>query len=273
MLLTLLSLAWGADCPQPAASTDLTASIAEAEATIARLDIAAFKEATDRLDALLPCLEDPVTRNVAASVHRFKGIRAFADRDLEAATVMFRAGRVLEPGFAFPDDLIPPGNPIRTAYEQVDYGEPKFETLPTPDGGGYVQLDGRSTNQRPLTWATLFQRFDGSGALADTAYLLPDTPSPAYPVQVGEVPVVVPYDDPVIVDKKPVALLGATIGGAVATGLLYGGSGLARARFDNRNTPDDQLDGAADATNALFIASAITGTATLGLGVGVALRW
>lgn len=273
MLLTLLALAWGADCPQSAASTDLSATVAEAEATIAQLDIVAFKAATDRIDALLPCLEDPVTRNVAASVHRFKGIRAFADRDLANAEVMFRAGRALEPGYVFPDDLIPPGNPIRTAYEEVAYGEPRFETLPTPDAGGYIQLDGRTTNQRPLTWATLYQRFDGSGALADTEYLLPSAPVPTYPVQIGEVPVAIPYDDPVFVDKKPVALLGATVGAAVVTGLLYGSAGLARAKFDNLNTPDEQLDGAADAANALSIASAITGTATLGLGVGVALRW
>ena len=68
-LLLLLSMAWGQDCP-PASSTDLSASIDEAEATIARLDVPAFKAATDELSALIPCLDDPVTRQVAAEVHR-----------------------------------------------------------------------------------------------------------------------------------------------------------------------------------------------------------
>lgn len=274
MLVVLLATAgFAADCAEPASSTDLTSSIADAQATIARLDIDAFKAATDKLDALLPCLDDPVTRNVAAEVHRFKGIRAFADRDADAATVMFRAGRVLEPGYVMPDDLIPQGNPIRTAYEEVAYGDPEFDLLPTPAGGGYVQLDGRTTNQRPRTWATLYQRFDGQGALVETAYLMPSTPVPEYPIQVGEVVVAIPYEDEVFEDKKPVALLGAAVAAGLTTGILYGMAGLEHGRFNNPNTPDELLNPAADRANALVIASAITGTATLGLGVGVALRW
>lgn len=271
--LLLAPAAAAQDCSQPASSTDLTRTINDAEATIAALDIAAFKEATDRLDALLPCLDDPVTRNVAAEVHRFLGIRAFADRRLEDAEQMFRAARALEPAYQFPDDLIPPGNPIRTAFEQVEYGEPRFEVTPTPVKGGYLQLDGRTTNQRPLTWATLYQRFDGQGALQDTAYLLPAQPLPAYEVQVGEVPVEIPYDDPVIERKRPVALLGATVAAGVATGVLYGIAGANKAKFSNPATPYEQIDGAADRANAFSLASAVTGTATLGLGVGVALTW
>lgn len=273
LLILLASAGFAADCAEPASSTDLTSSIADAQATIAKLDIEAFKAATDRLDALLPCLDDPVTRNVAAEVHRFKGIRAFADRDLDTATVMFRAGRALEPGYVMPDDLIPPGNPIRQAYEDVDYGEPDYDLLPTPASGGYVQLDGRTTNQRPRTWATLYQRFDGKGALVETAYLVPDAPVPQYPVQVGEVTVEIPYDDPVFEDTKPVALLGAAVAAGLTTGILYGMAGLEHAKFDNPSTPTELLEPAADRANALTIASAITGTATVGLGVGVALRW
>ncbi len=274
MLLTLLaSLGWTAECAEPASSTDLTRAIADAEATIARLDIEAFKEATDRLDALLPCLDDPVTRNVAAQVHRFKGIRAFADRRLDDAEVMFRAGRALEPTYVFPDDLIPPGNPIRTAYEQVEFGTPAYDPLPPPEGGGYIQLDGRTTTQRPRNWATLYQRFEGDGALVETAYLMPDDPVPAYPVQEGEVVVEIPYEDPVFVDKKPVALLGAAVGTAVLTGVLYTAAGVNYARFNNPATPDELLDPAANRANAFTIASAVSATATVGLGVGVALRW
>lgn len=261
------------DCAEPASSTDLTRAINDAEATIAQLDIEAFKAATDRLDALLPCLDDPVTRNVAAEVHRFLGIRAFADRRLDEAEQMFRAARALEPAYAFPDDLIPPGNPIRTAFEEVEYGEPRFETTPPPVNGGYLQLDGRTTNQRPLTWATLFQRYDGQGALQDTAYLLPADALPTYEIQVGEVPVEIPYDDPEIVTKRPVALLGATVAAGLATGVLYGIAGANKSTFANPATPYEQIDGAADRANAFTIASAVTGTATLGLGVGVALTW
>ena len=116
MIRVLLALwfpvaAWAQDCP-PASSTDLSRSIDEAGATIARLDIDAFKAATDELGQLIPCLDDPVTRNVAADVHRFMGIRAFADGKRDDADLIFRAARVLEPAYTMPDSLIPAGNPM-----------------------------------------------------------------------------------------------------------------------------------------------------------------
>ena len=59
----------------------------------------------------------------------------------------------------------------------------------------------------------------------------------------------------------------------VTTGILYAMAGANHARFNNPRTPDPLLDAAADRANALTIASAVTGTAALGLGVGVAVRW
>jgi hypothetical protein len=272
MIVLWFSLAWGSDCLIPAYSTDLTRAVADAEATFSSLDIDAFKAATDRLEVLLPCLVDPVPRNVAATVHRYLGIRAVGDRDMEVAELRFAAGRALEPGYSFPETLMPVGHPVRRLYDGLQLSDVTFATAPPP-GNGYVQFDGRSTNQRPLSWATILQRFDSTGKIVETAYLMPAEPLPQYPVRIGQEVVVVPYDDPVIEEPpRPTGLIVATGVAAVATGVLYTVAGLTHGKYMNPETPDGELAGLAGRANGLSVASAVTGTATLGLGVGLVLR-
>lgn len=271
MILWLISLALGSDCLIPAYSTDLTKAVSDAESTFRSLDIEAFKASTDRLEALLPCLADPVPRNVAAQVHRYLGIRSVGDRNRDAARYRLAAGRALEPSYVFPEGLMPTGHPVRTLYEGITIEDPRFSTAPPP-ADGYLQFDGRTTNQRPNNWATLVQRFDGTGKIVDTAYLMPQDPIPSYPVRVGEQAVIIPYEDPIVEEKGPsVPLMAATGAAALTTGVLYGLAGGAHGRFQDPETPDAQLDGLANRANALSIASAVGATATAGLGVGLVL--
>src|SRR5688572_7533525 len=102
-LLTLLAIGAhaGPDCAERTDTTDLTTAISDAEASFSDLDIDSFKEATDRLRAVLPCLDDPLTRHLSAEVHRFLGIRAFGDRDPDAE-LYFAAARAIEPDYQFP---------------------------------------------------------------------------------------------------------------------------------------------------------------------------
>ena len=272
MIVWMLSMALGSDCIIPAYSTDLTKAVADAEDTFRSLDIDSFKAATDRLDALLPCLADPVPRRVAAQVHRYLGIRSFGDRDPEAARLKLAAGRALEPTYTFPEGLMPAGHPVRALYDGITFDDARFSTAPAP-ADGYLQFDGRTTNQRPNHWATIVQRFDGTGKIVDTVYLMPADPLPRYPVRVGEQPLVIPYDEPLVEERgPPVALIAATGVAAATTGVLYGMAGAAHSRFMNPNTPDASLDGLASKANTLSIASAISATATAGLGAGVVLR-
>ena len=272
MIALLLSLAWAGDCLIPSYSTDLTRAVSDAEATFSSLDINAFKAATDQLVVLLPCLVDPVPRNVAAQVHRYLGIRAAGDRDMDSAKLRFASGRALEPSYTFPDSLMAAGHPIRKIYDGIDLVDVVFVTAPPP-ADGHLRFDGRSTNQRPMSWATLLQRYDGTGKIVQTSYLMPAEPLPQYPIRVGDVQPLIPYDDPITEEPPaPTGLIIATGAAAVTTGLLYTIAGLSHAKFKNPATPDADLDALAGRANGLSVASAITGTATLGLGVGVVLR-
>ena len=265
------NVALASTCPVATYSTDLSESIHDAKDTFADLDIVAFKAATDRLAQMIPCLEDPITGSVAADVHRFQGIRAFSDRDDPLAQMMFAAARKIEPSYVFPETLIPAGNPVRLAYEAADLGDGAFVVVPTP-AQGYLQFDGRTTQRRNISWPTLYQRVDGAGAIVETAYLLPEDELPTYRVRQGDCQLVLP-EDPDVETDPPKELLIATIASGAAAVALYGAAGVSKARFSNLNTADDKLEGLAGQANGLVIASGLAGAATLGLGVGVALRW
>lgn len=274
MLALLLSLtaaqAAPDSCPAGTTTTDLTTAISDAEATFADLDIEAFKEATDRLRELLPCLEDPLTRHLSAEVHRFLGLRAFGDRDPDAA-LYFAAARSIEPDHVFPVSLIPEGNPVRTSYRAYDLAQGRTVTVPEPAGGS-LQFDARTTQLRPAAWPTIFQRLDEQGAVVHTAYLMPSDPLPDYPVKQLRV---VAIDDPSLPVRPPAPpartpLLVGTLTAAAATGVLYGLAGVSKATFLDSSTPDAELDGLRKRTNALVLTSAVTGAAAVGLGVGLA---
>lgn len=278
LLLALAGPARAA-CDAPADTTAITSAISDAEATFADLDIAAFKEATDRIRAVIPCLQDPVTRRVAAEVHRFLGIRAFGDRD-PAAPTYFAAARSIEPDYVFPPELIPEGNPLHQVYRSIDLTTGRSVPVSEP-AGGYLQFDGRSGAERPAAWPTLFQRFDSSGAVVDTRYLHPGDPLPDYPVKRVRIVVVDPGPEPVepIVPVRPppsparTPLLVGALSAAAATGVMYGMAGVAKGTFNDPSTPDADLDALRRRANTLSVASAVTGTVGLGLGVGVALTW
>lgn len=263
-------------CPEGADTTDLTTAISDAEATFTDLDIAAFKEATDRLRGLLPCLGDPLTRHLSAEVHRFLGIRAFGDRDPDAK-LYFAAARAIEPDYTFPPSLIPEGNPVRTAYADYDLSQARVASAPEPASGS-LQFDARTTLERPAAWPTIYQRLDESGAVVETAYLMPADPVPTYPMKQVRIVAVAPQPEPIgpTDPPRPVApplrtpLLVGTVAAAASTGLLYGLAGVSHATFHDTSTPDADLDGLRTRTNTLVVTSAVTGALTVGLGIGFA---
>lgn len=261
MLLLWIGLARAAeaDCPAPVDTGDLERAVAEAEAAFASLEVEALKAATDRLHALLPCLVDPLTRQLAADVHRYLGVRAFGDRD-PAAPTYFAAARAIDPDRRFPPSLVPAGNPLLEAWTAIDPATRTVEHAPPP-AAGTLQFDARTTLERPTSWPTLFQRLDADGAVVETAYLLPADPLPAYPVAEPSPP-------------RPPRARGPLLAGAVAAGVttaaLYGLAGASHAAFEDPTTPRRDLGRLRDRTNGLVVASAVGALATVSLGIGYA---
>ncbi len=280
MIALLLHAALAAECPEPSEARDVREALDGAYRELEQLDIGAFKAATNHLDEVLPCLTEALPPPVIAEVHRTKGIRAFGERDAEGAGRMFAAARTIEPGYRFPYNLIPDGNPIREAYLSVDIGNAPSESLAKP-GVGDLRIDGYSTLKRPTAWPTLVQYLRADGTVDFTAYLTPDEPVPDYPLTVATptpkpvpdtpVPMPSPVPEPVPDTPTPtrakakVPLLVAAGLTAVGAGVAYGMAGAGHGQFNDPSTPDNQLDDLRGRTNTLVIVGGFGGAASVGL--------
>lgn len=273
MLTFLLASLAHAACDRPASTADLEAALLDARRSLERLDTTAFVTATDRIDAIVPCLAEPMSRHLAAEVHRTKGIRAVTERSPDAPRY-FAAARTIEPAYKFPSTLIPEGNPVRTAYAAFDLKSGGYDPVPPPREGA-LTLDAGTKLYRPTDWPTLAQYMGADGAIAWTSYLVPGAPMPAYPVGsvapapapllVEPAPLPVPQVAPRRSARLPLAL--TAIGAGVLTGALYGLAGFHQARFMDPATPDPDLDRLRSTANSLVVVSAFTGAATVGFGV------
>lgn len=268
-----------AACDVPSTVIDVIEAAEVSADAYGNADLMGFIETTSRLEALLPCLQEPVPRNVAASVHRMMGIRAFVDKKKDRAEAAFGAARAIEPRYRFPETMVPPGHPMMSSYGALALESLTTVEVPTP-AGGYLHLDGRPTTDRPVEHATLVQRFEGDGSVGATAYLWPSDAMieyrPGEPVApVGPVPAAPPAL-PTAVRRGPnlPMLIGAG-GSAVAATVLYGLGASSASAFRDPAAPYEDGTRLRARTNTLAIASGGAGVVALGLGVGavVAGRW
>lgn len=275
MIAVLVATARAAE-PCAATAAELTETIEEAQRALERLEPDAFVAATARLDTLVPCLAEPLSRHLAAEIHRTKGIRAVSERD-PGASRFFAAARALEPAYKLPSSLIPEGHPVRTEYAAFDLTTGGFEPLPPP-AEGTLTLDASPKLYRPTSWPTIAQYLGADGSVRFTAYLEPAAPVPEYPVASSSTPpptIGDPVPAPVPAPPPPppprsskVPLAVATGASAVLTGVLLGLAADASARFADLDTPDEDLLALRSRANSLVVASAFTGAAGLGFGVG-----
>jgi len=90
-----------------------------------------------------------------------------------------KAARVLDPSYAFPDDLLPPDHALRRAYESLDTAEGRTERPPQPRDESFA-FDGTRTPRRPIDRATLVQLVDPTGKVEETAWIAPSASLPPY---------------------------------------------------------------------------------------------
>jgi hypothetical protein len=286
VLLATLGLgargAWAA-CGQPSDTVELSSSLEAAQGNYAELDVAGFREAMDDARRVLPCLRDPITRHLAAEMHRFEGLLAFVDRQPARSTTAFAAARAIEPNYRFPESIVPSGNPVLEDYEALDPDAAAFEAVAEPVDGS-IQFDGRPSAQRATAYPTLVQLVDASGRVTTTTYLWPGDPLPAYEARPGPLPVPMPDrsgDGNVssvgtgsggssvinVVDRGPnVPLLAGAIGGLVASGLVYGSAALVHKRYDDPETSFEDLNRLRSTNNGLVLTSGAIAAVSVGVG-------
>ncbi len=150
-----------------------------AEDAYQNLDLDGFLSADEALRSDLVCLGEPMTKVVAARIHRVEGLRGHLDNDRRAASQSFAAARSLEPEFSFPEDMIPEGSPELDLYTAIDLSLGSMQKV-DPMIDGYVLFDGKVGAERPTDWATVVQVINEDGEINVTTYLRPGQPMPSY---------------------------------------------------------------------------------------------
>jgi hypothetical protein len=262
--LLLSSNAAALDCAERYTALQFEDQLGAAESALAGLNLAQFRANLKSADQMIPCLDERIPPPVAATYHRFYGIRAYGDRD-PIAEKAFSAARYLEPGYSFSRALIPEGNPVRKAFDEVAFDPRPDELLEAPQAGS-IYMDGSRSLRRPTAWPTLMQWIE-TDTVQFTAYLKPSDELPVYPLA---------SETRLSRGRDPsMPLVVAAAGSAVVAASLYGVAMLNQHRYKNLENPvpDEDLAGLRRTTNGLVIASGVTATAAVGAGLVVVATW
>ena len=268
-LLSISLFASAADCPQALSPDDLEDEVEEATLAWAAMDEDGFREAAARAEAVVPCLDEPVSPEQAANLHGLRALAAFLDGDTTTARTRLEAAHAADEGYAISTRLAPEGGPLWTlSVEASEADRDPGRPLSLLDGGT-VWVDGteggRRSDQRPAlvqvgadgraSWSALLEPGQAFEPPAPVLAELPDGGS-----------------DDVRIPRAPEApARGAEGGGATALWAAAGGSGAVaaglfgtsaylRTRYDQQ--PSRGLHGA---TNGTFLASTGMAAVTGGL--------
>lgn len=170
-----------AACTAPTSTGDVLAAMELAEAAYADADLAALQAAEQRALSTLPCVQETVSRTLVARFHRTMGLAAFVRAETERSERAFAAARRIEPGYSFPAEVVPPGNPVLDHYQALSIDRPLTTPLDPRPADGRLLLDGRAATTRSASWPVIAQVLDDRGSVQTTAWIWPDQDLPAYP--------------------------------------------------------------------------------------------
>jgi len=264
-------VAQAADCSQSASLDDFVAASAKAEEAFASMDIVTLSAVKGYAMDLLPCLDAKVTTREAATFHRMVALAAFTAGDEDLVLAEYHAARRLEPGYAIPEDVVPPGHRLRELYDQsVDADEGELHAM-MPPTGGHLVVDGIRGAPRPDGISVIVQVFDAEGTLAETVLLEGGEPTPSW---APELPAPLP-PPPVEPEPEPSASgsRGRTVTwiatgvAAAAAGGLYFAASEAHTEYYESGLVGDEREAIRKKNNTLFFSSVGAGVLAAGLGV------
>lgn len=185
----------------------------KAEAEYPKWEAGQFVDLSLQVQKAIPCLDEKISPDLAARVHRVMGLRArIVDTDIDKARMAFAASRTLDPKYQFPTDFIAAGDPEHGDFSAIPLALDITTHAPRPQEGS-LRFDGKQSLDRPVTFATIFQRLDGKGKIVESKYLWPGETLPAY---------FTPETGETVVADDPHKVLRYTLGG-VSAGLLGAG--------------------------------------------------
>jgi hypothetical protein len=263
-------------CEEVATIAEIKIKLRVGESAFASFDTDSLMQTALETEALVACLSEPMTPEVAASYHRLMALTAFVRGDDDDCKLELHASFRLEDSYVFPTQVAPEGHPLLLFYEEaktLSSGEP--ETLYPPNNGGYVSMDGQVAQEdavitRPSQTPVIVQAFSSEGQIIETVYVRVGEEVPRWGTLDLTLPLEVPIRNPSPVLKKtlPWYISG---GASLALGVVTYGIALdQQRRFLDTSEPDDAdsleiLEGYRSRAN-LFGGTAI-GLGVVGIGL------
>ncbi|MFT5587615.1 MAG: hypothetical protein ACI9VR_005228 [Cognaticolwellia sp.] len=175
-LLTLVNPALAVDCPAETDQTVVREHLAAAEQAFAERDREAVLQHSDQARASLECLNESMTPEFAAEVHRVEGLRAFMSKDMELAQSSLVSAKLADPDYTLPLELAPEGHRLRELYGADEAPYAATEPVPAPEG--VLSFDGQVSLQRPSARPTVMQVQQGGEV--NTQVVVPGQALPDY---------------------------------------------------------------------------------------------
>ena len=257
----------------PARPDDVVRDLVAAQEAFVHMDPEAFEDARAEALAGMTCLSAPMTPAQAALAHRIEALDAFLVDDTPRVLAAFAAASRADPDVLLPTDLAPPGNLLRTRYDEARWLPMPPVTPLTLPPDTTAQVDGRDADSVPVDQPALTVYLDGAGEVVGSVYHAPGAPQPT--LEVLEVtPIKLPEIHPERVTRV------AAGGLAVTSAALWTGALLTRRHV--MQVGDDiaagvepdvagqvSLGDLMDRTTKLGYAAQVTTGLALGLGVVV----
>ena len=261
MVLAFSSLAW-ADCDAPVSPDTLAALGAQVEDGLRSLDKERVLASAQLSAEAIPCLDAPLSPELAAQAHRSQGYSAFLSGDRETALLYFTASAMVAPDYELPADLVPPSHPIAVLYQEGRGSADLTDTLAEP-AQGFLVFDGTATELRPTSRPTVGQYVDETGLVAFSAALMPEDPVPGYPTMA------VPSDTTPSGSGMAIRwpLVAGTVGAVLVSGGLYAASLKSEDAYYESTSVSEAVS-QRRTTHALTVAAGTSATVAVGLGVG-----
>lgn len=260
-------------CPEAVSPARVASSLDDALVNFAVMDQEAFEKATDEAIASVACVDQVVSPELAAALHRSSGIRLIVSGDDEGARLALEASARLVPEHELSTTIAPAGGRVALAWEAAREAAPA-PRVATPEGMD-LRIDGTPAADRPAVGPYVLQVLGPEGLIASRYVRAgwPDlgpapaatpepvveepapTPEPAVAALPMPAPEPVPMPAPEPVKQSKALLWTGVAAGGVAAG-LYGTAAITRLSYD-----EDPSSGARALTNGTYVAS--LGTAVL----------
>lgn len=141
-------------CTELYTTVDFSTSIDAATMAFVQRDPEKLTVHIERLEKLLPCLENPLEPELAASFHLTEGLYFSISGEKLKAQQSFAISKAIDSNVQFPDYIYPIGHPIQVSFENTSPAKRKDVSI---NEGQTWYFDGLENVGRPIDTPTIFQ--------------------------------------------------------------------------------------------------------------------